>query len=62
MPTERHARTLRISLIFRYVPKWLGKNGKDLTPEQGKVDLAEYEAAQPFLKIREAEIDKSPLF
>ena len=62
MPTERHARTLRISLIFRYVPKWLVKNGHDRTPEQKKVDLAEYEATQPFLKIREAETDRSPLF
>ena len=62
MPTERHACTLRISLIFRYVPKWLVKNGRDRTPGQKKVDLAEYEAAQPFLKIGEAEIDESPLF
>jgi len=62
MPTERHACTLRFSLIFRYVPKWLVKSGEDRTPEQEKVDLAEYKAVQPFLKIREAEIDKSPLF
>ena len=60
MPTERHACTLRFSFIFRYVPKWLVKRGEDRTPEQKKVDLAEYEAAQPFLKISEAEIDKSP--
>ena len=59
MPTERHACTLRISLIFRYVPKWLAKNGKNRTPKQKKVDLAEYEAVQPFLKIREARIGKS---
>ncbi len=62
MPTERHACTLRISLIFRYVPKWLEKNGRKRTPKQGKVDLAEYGAAQPFLKIREARIGQSPLF
>jgi len=62
MPTERHACTLRISLIFRYVPKWLVKNGKDRTPAQEKVDVAEYETTQPFLKTREAETDRSPLF
>jgi hypothetical protein len=62
LPTERHACTLRMSLIFRYVPKWLAKKGKDRTPNQEKVDLAEYEAAQPFLKLGEAEIDESPLF
>jgi hypothetical protein len=62
MPTERQACTLRISLIFRYVPKWLEKNGRKRTPKQGKVDLAEYEAAQPFLKIREARIGQFPLF
>jgi len=55
MPTERHARTLRISLIFRYVPKWLEKNGRKRTPKRGKVDLAEYEAAQPFLKSEKPE-------
>jgi hypothetical protein len=62
MPTERHACTLRISLIFRYVPKWLEKNGKNRTPKQEKADLAQYEAAQPFLKIREVRIGPSPLF
>jgi hypothetical protein len=62
MPTERHARTLRISLIFRYVPKWLEKNGRKRTPKQKKVDLAEYEAAQPLLSIREARSGQFPLF
>jgi hypothetical protein len=46
MPTERHARTLRISLIFRYVPKRLAQNGKYRTPEQTREDLAEYKSAQ----------------
>ena len=62
MPTERHTCTLRFFLIFRYVPKGLVICGEDRTPEQERVDMAEFEAAQPFLKIREAEIDKSPLF
>ena len=61
MPSERHACTLRFSLIFRYVPKWLEKNGKR-TPKQIRMDMAEYEAAQPFLKIRKAGIEESPLF
>ena len=62
MPTGTHACAPRISLIFRYVPKWLVKNGKDRTPGQEKMDMAEYEASQPFLKIGEAEIEESPLF
>jgi hypothetical protein len=60
MPNEAHACTLRFSLIFWYVPKWLEKNGQDRTPEQKKVDMAEYEATQPFLK--KAGVKKSLVF
>jgi hypothetical protein len=60
MPTETHACTLRFSLIFRYVPKWSVKNGMDRTPEQEKVDMADYEEAQPCLK--KAGVEESPVY
>jgi hypothetical protein len=49
MPTEKHPCTPRISLIFRYVPKRLAKNGKYRTPEQRREGLAEYKSAQRIL-------------
>ena len=50
MPAEKHPCAARSSVIFRYVPKGLVEIGVERAPAQKRMDLAEYEAAQPFLR------------